>query len=161
MDWTRYASLQTPSMNVCEICGTDESKIRSRLIAPCDCYKKYEDCGKMHLDCFQEYIQLLSQESDIEGPPRCPRCDCVYEVKLYHRFVCDWAHVCKSKALANACEFAMISFVFIMMLFTFSFMQFMVSRNPFIVQSQHRHRHGRLHRQDRVDSSSSLPTGSG
>eukprot|EP00947_MAST-08B_sp_MAST-8B-sp1_P000311 g311.t1 len=72
----------------CELCGAGEEA--GPLVARCACYKKTEDFGLVHLECFAamyDHAAHSDEMSDLPPPPTtCPRCKTKYRVTLDQRF---------------------------------------------------------------------------
>lgn len=44
-------------IEVCEHCC--ERDLRDNMVTPCQCHKKYEDCGWWHLDCIEDHLRRM------------------------------------------------------------------------------------------------------
>lgn len=93
---------------VCEFCG--ELDERENLVTPCDCHKKLEDGGRVHLDCLGAHLKDLAAEGGGKADQKCPRCKQTYSVAFRQRFVCDCDHVCNMETIGNAFELVLILF---------------------------------------------------
>lgn len=90
-------------MEACAYCGKKERVTDKVLVAPCDCYKKHE-AGRYHQQCLQQYLVESAHVPEDIGKQTCPRCGVEYRVKVAHRFVCDWRHVCTASAVGKLFE---------------------------------------------------------
>ena len=90
-----------------------------------DCYKKYEDRGRMHRACLKSHLaKLLSERS--EKQLVCYRCRQQYRVHVEHTFVCDCAHLCTPRALSSAFELVVVAFTMVMTATVFLLIDFKV-----------------------------------
>ena len=137
-------------MEACEVCGEMEKITEKKLVSVCgsllgvdctlhtptpppnltpaphtDCYKKYEDRGRMHRACLKSHLaKLLSERS--EKQLVCYRCRQQYRVHVEHTFVCDCAHLCTPRALSSAFELVVVAFTMVMTATVFLLIDFKV-----------------------------------
>jgi len=97
-------------MEACDVCGMLEKRTEKKLVSVCDCYKKYEDQGRMHEECLKEYLMQLSARNEDAVAHFCPICGEQYRVRISYKFVCDWAHFCTARSLNNMFELIVVFF---------------------------------------------------
>lgn len=84
-----------------------------------DCYKKFEDRGKMHRACLQDHLAVLSAQNEDVAVHSCPRCSKPYRLNVHHAFKCDFSHVCTARAINHAFEFSIVVFTLLCTVFAF------------------------------------------
>jgi hypothetical protein len=112
---------------ICELCKLED--IRSNLVSACECSKKNEDRGLVHVSCIENLVDVECDQTKVM--PTCPFCFAEFNIhSSYFEFRFDISKLLSLRSICSVCELSIMFLTVVVFLAFTSLLWFDFDMHP-------------------------------